>query len=130
MARSCSIPAPIVVVTDVADDTAIQTASTTPSPSPSPRSSLPTPPPPAPCMPAHAMYTHAISAEAISAHVISALAINDDAIFPQVAVDPVSKTLAWPNGIDLDPDVLSGKHEPANGQGPTVLADYGLETST
>ncbi len=56
--------------------------------------------------------------------------IDDDAIFPQVAVDPVSKTLTWPNGIDLDPDVLSGKHEPANGQGPTVLADYGLETST
>jgi hypothetical protein len=28
------------------------------------------------------------------------------AAFVQVAVDPVSRTLAWPNGADIDPDVL------------------------
>lgn len=28
--------------------------------------------------------------------------------FAQVFVDPVSRTLAWPGGVDLDPDVLLG----------------------
>lgn len=28
--------------------------------------------------------------------------------FAEVYVDPTAKTLAWPGGIDLDPDVLLG----------------------
>jgi hypothetical protein len=28
--------------------------------------------------------------------------------FASVAVDPVAGTVAWPNGIDLDPDTLHG----------------------
>jgi len=32
--------------------------------------------------------------------------IDDPALFRAVYVDPVGKTLAWPNGADIDPDVL------------------------
>lgn len=32
---------------------------------------------------------------------------EDEAVFKQVQIDPVSKTVSWMNGkIDLDPDVL------------------------
>ena len=31
------------------------------------------------------------------------------AFFKQVAVEPESGTLVWPNGVDLDPDVLYSK---------------------
>lgn len=34
-------------------------------------------------------------------------------LFEQVFVDPVSKTIAWPNGADIDPDVLIGGEKPA-----------------
>ncbi len=37
----------------------------------------------------------------------------DDAVFAQVRVDPDIGTIVWPNGADLDPDVLHGDHEPA-----------------
>jgi hypothetical protein len=47
--------------------------------------------------------------------------LRDPALFAQVAVDPISETVSWPNGIDLDPDVLHGDHEPASGAGPRVL---------
>ncbi len=55
--------------------------------------------------------------------------IDDDNVFGQVTVDPITKTLTWPTGVDLDPDVLSGDQMPANGPGPTVLAEYRLEAS-
>ncbi|MGB8931175.1 MAG: DUF2442 domain-containing protein [Anaeromyxobacteraceae bacterium] len=32
--------------------------------------------------------------------------IDDPALFRAVQVDPIGKTLTWPNGADLDPDVL------------------------
>ena len=35
-------------------------------------------------------------------------ALDDDAVFPMAAVDPVARTVCWPVGIDLDPDVLHG----------------------
>jgi uncharacterized protein DUF2442 len=47
--------------------------------------------------------------------------LSDPAFFAQVAVDPVAGTIAWPNGVDLDPDVLHGDHEPASGRSATVL---------
>lgn len=31
---------------------------------------------------------------------------RDPAEFRKVALDPVAKTVCWPGGIDLDPDVL------------------------
>lgn len=32
--------------------------------------------------------------------------LDDPALFRAVYVEPVGKTLAWPNGADIDPDVL------------------------
>ncbi len=38
---------------------------------------------------------------------------RDDEVFAQVAVDQELGTIGWPNGVDLDPDVLHGDFEPA-----------------
>lgn len=32
--------------------------------------------------------------------------LEDVVFFKQVSVDPEARTLVWPNGVDLDPDVL------------------------
>jgi Protein of unknown function (DUF2442) len=37
-----------------------------------------------------------------------------DDLFAQVRVDTEIGTITWPNGADLDPDVLHGDHEPAH----------------
>jgi hypothetical protein len=50
----------------------------------------------------------------------------DPAFFSQVAVDPAAGTIAWPNGVDFDPDVLHGDHEPASGRSAAVLKQYHL----
>ena len=34
--------------------------------------------------------------------------IDDDDVFSTVSVDRVAGTVIWPNGVDLDPDVLRG----------------------
>jgi hypothetical protein len=39
--------------------------------------------------------------------------LQDPAYFRQVRVDPELGTVVWPNGYDLDPDVLHGDHEAA-----------------
>lgn len=39
-------------------------------------------------------------------------ALRDPAFFAQVSVDPEAGTVVWPNGADLDPDVL---YETAHG---------------
>jgi hypothetical protein len=36
---------------------------------------------------------------------------QDPAYFHQVRVDPEVGTVVWPNGYDLDPDVLHGDHD-------------------
>ncbi|MBI1723997.1 MAG: DUF2442 domain-containing protein [Gemmatimonadetes bacterium] len=33
-------------------------------------------------------------------------ALQDPAFFARVVVDPEAGTIVWPNGVDLDPDVL------------------------
>lgn len=38
----------------------------------------------------------------------------DDEAFTQVRVDPEIGTITWPNGADLDPDVLHGDYQPAH----------------
>jgi len=39
---------------------------------------------------------------------------TDDSLFAQVTADSETGTIGWPNGADLDPDVLHGDFEPAN----------------
>lgn len=36
-------------------------------------------------------------------------------IFQQVHVNPESRTVEWPGEVDLDPEVLYGRYEPASG---------------
>jgi hypothetical protein len=38
--------------------------------------------------------------------------LRDTAYFRLVRVDQELRTVVWPNGFDLDPDVLHGDHEP------------------
>lgn len=38
---------------------------------------------------------------------------EDDEMFAHVKVDPETGTITWPNGADLDPDVLHGDFDPA-----------------
>jgi Protein of unknown function (DUF2442) len=35
--------------------------------------------------------------------------LRDQTYFRQVRVDPELRTVVWPNGFDLDPDVLHGR---------------------
>jgi len=39
--------------------------------------------------------------------------LRDPDYFRRVRVDPELRTIIWPNGFDLDPDVLHGDYEPA-----------------
>jgi len=38
--------------------------------------------------------------------------LKDPAFFRRVHIDEDAGTIAWPNGLDLDPDVLHGDHPP------------------
>ncbi len=38
--------------------------------------------------------------------------LDDPQFFAQVTVDAESRTVTWPNGLDLDPAVLHGDFEP------------------
>jgi len=40
---------------------------------------------------------------------------EERSIFEQVRVNPESETVEWPGEVDLDPDVLYGRFEPASG---------------
>jgi len=44
--------------------------------------------------------------------------LRDPALFRRVRVDPELRTIVWPNGFDMDPDVLHGDHEPARPPAP------------
>ena len=37
-------------------------------------------------------------------------------VFEQVSVNPESRTIEWPGEVDLDPEVLYGRYEPASGE--------------
>lgn len=39
---------------------------------------------------------------------------RDRDVFERVRVNPESRTIEWPGGVDLDPDVLYGTFEPAD----------------
>ena len=53
--------------------------------------------------------------------------IDDDATFAGVTVDSVAGTICWPNGIDLDPDVLHGDQPSASMVQPHVVREYRLQ---
>jgi hypothetical protein len=53
--------------------------------------------------------------------------IDDDVVFAQATVDSVAGTLCWPNGIDLDPDVLHGDQVSASAVQPRLLREYRLQ---
>lgn len=45
------------------------------------------------------------------------LPLEDPEYFAQVRVDNDARTVVWPNGLDLAPEVLHGDHEPDHGLG-------------
>ena len=55
--------------------------------------------------------------------------LREPELFAQVAIDPTTGTLAWPNGIDVDPDVLHGDQAPGAGVAPVVLHEYRLRAT-
>lgn len=46
--------------------------------------------------------------------------LRDPAVFSQVQVDEYAESIVWPNGADLDPDVIYGTAEPATGPAPRI----------
>lgn len=46
----------------------------------------------------------------------------DPALFRQVRVDDELGTIVWPNGADMDPDVLHGDFEPVETPSPSRAA--------
>src|SRR5581483_4736152 len=52
--------------------------------------------------------------------------LRDPAVFREVRVDDVAGTISWPNGVDLDPDVLHGDYQPANGPSASLIREYRL----
>ena len=54
-------------------------------------------------------------------------AIDDEITLATAAVDPISGTLSWPIGVDIDPDVLHGDYESASAVRPRLVVEYRLE---
>lgn len=52
--------------------------------------------------------------------------LEDESTFAAVTVDEIAGTVCWPNGVDLDPDVLHGDSVPATGSSPRLLRQYSL----
>lgn len=52
--------------------------------------------------------------------------LEHEATFAEVSIDEIAGTVCWPNGVDLDPDVLHGDFESASGRSPRVLREYHL----
>ncbi|MGI8593509.1 MAG: DUF2442 domain-containing protein [Solirubrobacteraceae bacterium] len=46
--------------------------------------------------------------------------LRDPVVFAQVAVDEYGETIIWPNGADIDPEVLYGLGEPASDPSPKI----------
>jgi Protein of unknown function (DUF2442) len=49
---------------------------------------------------------------------------DNEIAFAAVMVDSIAGTVCWPNGIDLDPDVLHGDQPPASATAPRLLREY------
>lgn len=55
--------------------------------------------------------------------------LDSDKAFGEVQVDPVSRTISWPGGIDFDPDVLHGDFESENGASARLIQQYRIALS-
>jgi Protein of unknown function (DUF2442) len=55
--------------------------------------------------------------------------LKDPANFARMQVDRVAGIIKWPNGVDLDPDVLHGDHPPASGHAAALLREYRLSAT-
>ena len=53
--------------------------------------------------------------------------LDDDDVFATVSVDPIARTVTWPIGVDLDPDVLHGSYHSAGATQPKVLREFHRE---
>jgi hypothetical protein len=49
--------------------------------------------------------------------------LNSDDFLALVGIDPVTKTLSWPNGIDLDAEILHGDFDPSSGAFFSVVSE-------
>ena len=47
-------------------------------------------------------------------------ALRDPEVFQEVRVDEYNETIVWPNGADLDPDVLYGSEQPSAEPAPRI----------
>jgi Protein of unknown function (DUF2442) len=54
----------------------------------------------------------------LDGHVFQAL--REPTVFAEVQVDEYAESIVWPNGADLDPDVIYGAAEPTTGPGPRI----------
>lgn len=52
--------------------------------------------------------------------------IDNDSTFDKARIDPNARTVSWPNGIELDPDVLHGDHPPASIPSARLIRQYQL----
>jgi len=50
---------------------------------------------------------------------------RDRSEFERVTVDEELRTIAWPNGADLDPDVLYGLEQPASSPSARIITPVG-----
>ena len=55
--------------------------------------------------------------------------LDDDITFASATVDRTAGTVCWPNGLDLDPDVLHGDRQPASTPQPRVVREYRLQAT-
>lgn len=55
--------------------------------------------------------------------------IDSDEAFAEVAVDPVSGTVSWPQGVDFDPDVLYGEVPKAGALAPRLVRQCRVQHS-
>ncbi len=55
--------------------------------------------------------------------------LDDDITFANATVDRTAGTVCWPNGLDLDPDVLHGDRQSASTPQPRVVQQYRLQAT-
>jgi hypothetical protein len=54
--------------------------------------------------------------------------LNSNDFLALVGIDPVTKTLSWPNGIDLDAEILHGDFAPTTGEYFSVVREENISS--